>query len=257
LLIDSHCHLQALAEDDRGRALDAARAAGVTGFLVPATKPEDWDEVLAIAHAHSDVWCTLGVHPHDASTWSAEVGGRLRRLLADPRVVGVGECGLDFHYDFAPRAAQAAALREQWTLAVELDLPVVVHNRESDEAMLDVVRQPAFGGLRGDFHSFAGSPEMARELTARGFYFGFSGMVTFKSADNIRALLAATPNERLLLETDTPFLAPVPHRGRPNRPAHVALVAARVAAERALSAAELGRLTSDNFFRLFRRAASA
>jgi TatD DNase family protein len=254
MIIDSHCHLQALAADERQRALDDARAAGVGGFLVPATKPEDWEDVLEIAHAQPDVWCALGVHPHEAASWTSADGERLRALLTDPRAVAVGECGLDFHYDFAPRGVQIAALRAQWALAIELDLPVVVHNRESDDEMLIQVADPAFAALRADFHSFAGRPEMARDLLARGFYFGFSGMVTFKKADNIRELLALTPDDRILLETDTPYLAPVPHRGKPNQPAYVALVASRIGAERAWSVEDTAARTGENFFRLFDRA---
>ena len=254
MLIDSHCHLQALDANDRERALDLARAAGVGGFLVPATKPEDWDEVLSLAHAHPDVWCALGVHPHEATSWSGAAAERLRMLLAESRVVAVGECGLDFHYDFAPPDVQTRALREQWALAIELDLPVVVHNRESDEAMLEQVADSAFAALRADFHSFAGSPAMADALIARGFYFGFSGMLTFKKADYIRELLARVPEDCALLETDTPYLAPVPHRGEPNQPAWVTLVADRMAAERAVDVGAIHRRTGENFFRLFSRA---
>jgi TatD DNase family protein len=255
VLIDSHCHLQYLDEDARERALDEARARGVTGFLVPATRLEDAEVLLALCHRHADVWCALGVHPHEAGGWQRGDAARLRDLLGDERAVAVGECGLDFHYDHAPRDVQEAAMREQWEIAVELDLPVVVHNRESDGAMLAVVRDPAFAALRADFHSFAGSPSMASELLGRGFTFGFSGMVTFKQAHNIRELLAAVPADRRLVETDTPYLAPVPYRGQPNRPAWVVEVAARVAQETGVTAAEVGRVTSENFFRLFGRAA--
>lgn len=254
MLIDSHCHLQSLSADERERALDEARGAGVSGFLVPATKPEDWDDVLSLATANADVWCALGVHPHEASTWTDECGERLRALLAEPRVVAVGECGLDFHYDFAPRAVQVGALRAQWALAIDFGLPVVVHNRESDDEMLAQVADPAFAPLRADFHSFAGSLAMADDLLARGFYFGFSGMLTFKKADNIRELLARVPADRALVETDTPYLAPAPHRGKPNRPAWVRLVAERMAAERGLEEATVLRQTSENFTRLFSRA---
>jgi TatD DNase family protein len=251
MLIDSHCHLQAVDQDSRERVLDEARAAGVSGFLVPATKPEDWDEVLSLAHAHSDVWCALGVHPHEASIWSGAHGERLRGLLTDPRAVAVGECGLDFHYDFAPREVQVAALRAQWALAIELGLPVVVHNRESDAEMLAQVADPAFAGLQADFHSFAGSLAMADELVARGFYFGFSGMLTFKKADNIRELLGRVPADRALVETDTPYLAPAPHRGKPNQPAWVRLVAERMAGERGQTLDAVVAATGANFRRLF------
>jgi TatD DNase family protein len=223
----------------------------VRGFLVPAPRLDEADDLLAFCHRHRDVWCALGVHPHEASSWRAGDERRLRALLADAKAVAVGECGLDFHYDHSPREQQVAALRAQWEIALELGLPAVVHNRESDDEMLRQVRDPAFAALRADFHSFAGGTGMARELVERGFYFGFSGMVTFKQADNIRALLALVPADKVLLETDTPYLAPVPHRGKPSRPAHVALVAERVAAERGWSMAEAAARTTANFYRLF------
>ena len=252
-LIDSHCHLQHFEGEERERVLDAARAAGVTGFLVPAVRLDQADDLLSFCHAHDDVWCALGVHPHDAATWQDGDEARLADLLRDPKAVAVGECGLDFFYDHAPREVQEHCLRAQWRVAIAVDLPVVVHNRESDEAMLAVVREPDFAALRGDFHSFAGHAAMHTELLTRGFYFGFSGMVTFNKADNIRALLAATPLDRVLVETDSPFLAPVPHRGKPNQPAWVADVARRVASERQLSLEDLCAATGENFSRLFAR----
>lgn len=256
-LIDSHCHLQHLEPDARERALDEARARGVTGFLVPATRLDEAETLLELCRRHADVWCALGVHPHEASSWRAGDERRLAELLAEPKAVAVGECGLDFHYDHAPRDVQGAVLRAQWHVAVALGLPVVVHNRDSDEAMLAALREPEFAALGGDFHSFAGGEVMAAELRGRGFYFGFSGMVTFRAADNIRALLRATPAERRLLETDTPYLAPVPHRGKPNRPAWVAEVAERVGLETGASTADVARRTAENFARLFVKTAPA
>ncbi len=257
MLIDSHCHLQSLPPDERERALDAARERGVGGFLVPATRLDEADDVLAFCHRHPDVWCALGVHPHEASSWQPGDARRLAALLADPRAVAVGECGLDFHYDHAPRDVQGRALREQWELARALGLPVVVHNRESDAAMLALVREPAFAGLAGDFHSFAGGRAMAEELLGRGFYLGLSGMITFPKADNVREVIPLLPADRVLVETDTPYLAPVPYRGTPNRPAYVVEIAERLARETAVTAEEVARRTTANFFALFRRASHA
>jgi len=251
--IDSHCHLQNLPPDERERALDDARERGVKGFLVPATKLAESDDVLALCHRHPDVWCALGVHPHDASTWKPEDRATLRSLLADPKAVAVGECGLDFYYDHAPRDAQFRALRDQWELAVELGLPVVVHNRDSNDEMLGVVREEAFKDLQADFHSFAGGREMAEELIARGFYLGLSGMITFPRADNVREVIPILPRDRCLVETDTPYLAPVPYRGKPNRPAYVVEVARRLAEETGETFAEVCGRTGAGFLRLFGR----
>lgn len=254
-VVDSHCHLQSLDPDDRERALDAARERGVSGFLVPAIRLSDADLLLDLAHRHADVWCALGVHPHHASTWAPGDRERLRGLLVDPRAVAVGECGLDFHYDHSPREVQGAVMREQWELAIELDLPVVVHNRDSNDAMLAAVREEEFHALRADFHSFAGGLAMARDLIARGFYLGFTGMITFPRADNVREVIPALPPDRELVETDTPYLAPVPHRGKPNRPAFVVEVCERLAEERGETYEAAARRTSENFFRLFTKAA--
>jgi TatD DNase family protein len=256
-LIDSHCHLQSLEPDHRERALDAARARGVTGFLVPAIRLSDADGLLALCHRHDDVWCALGVHPHDASTWEDGDEDRLRELLADPRAVAVGECGLDFHYDHSPREVQERVMRAQWGLGLELGLPVVVHNRDSNERMLEIVREEGWEDLEADFHSFAGGLEMARELVARGFYLGFTGMITFPRADNVREVIPELPPDRELVETDTPYLAPVPHRGKPNEPAYVVEVARRLAEERGEPYEDTCRRTTENFFRLFRKAGPA
>jgi len=253
-LIDSHCHLQSLPPDERERALDTARQRGVRGFLVPATRLDESEDILAFCHRHADVWCALGVHPHEAATWRAGDSERLAALLADAKAVAVGECGLDFHYDNASRGVQLAVMREQWRLALDLGLPVVVHNRESNEAMLGVLREPAFAGIAADFHSFAGGLAMALELIGRGCYLGFSGMITFPKADNVREVLGILPAERALVETDTPYLAPVPYRGRPNRPAYVVEIAHRLAAATGETPEAVARQTSENFFRLFAKA---
>lgn len=253
--IDSHCHLQSLPPDERERALDDARERGVKGFLVPAIRLAEAEDILTLCHRHPDVWCALGVHPHDASTWQPGDQERLRSLLADPKAVAVGECGLDFYYDHSPRDLQFHALREQWELAIELDLPVIVHNRDSNEEMLSVVREEAFRNLKADFHSFAGGRAMAEELIARGFYLGLSGMITFPKADNVREVIPILPPGQCLVETDTPYLAPIPYRGKPNRPAYVVEIAQRLAQETGESFEQVCGRTGEGFFRLFSKAA--
>lgn len=254
ILVDSHCHLQSLEPGERQDALEAARERGIGGFLVPAIRLTDADGLLELCHANDDVWCAIGVHPHHAATWSKASTATLERYLDDEKVVAVGECGLDFYYDHAPRRVQEEAMRTQWHVAQERGLPVVVHNRDSNEAMLEVLASGEFEDLQADFHSFAGGLEMARDLIARDFYLGFTGMVTFNRADNVREVIPELPRERALVETDTPYLAPVPYRGKPNQPAYVFEVAQRVAQEWEVSLEELARVTTENFFRLFPRA---
>ncbi len=256
-VIDSHCHLQSLSAEEIESALEEARSLGVGGFLVPSLRLEEAEKILSLCHRHADVWCALGVHPHEASSWTPEHQRELAGLVSDPKVVAVGECGLDFYYDLSDRTAQERALREQWELAIDCDLPAIVHNRDSNEVMLEVLADPCFAGLHGDFHSFAGGLEMALQLVPRGLYLGFSGMVTFKRAENVREVLSAVPRDRILVETDTPYLAPVPHRGKPSRPAHVIEVAARVAAELGLTFEDLCETSTRNFFRLFPKAAKS
>ena len=253
-LVDSHCHLQYLEPDARVAAIARARERGVQGFLVPATQLEQAEDLLALCHAETNIWCALGVHPHEAASWQPGDTARLRALLADPKVVAVGECGLDFFYDHAPREVQEEVLRAQWRLAVELDLPAIVHNRDSNERMLAILAEPEFATLKADFHSFAGGREMGEILVAHGCMLGLSGMVTFPKADNVREVIAGTPRDRLLVETDTPYLAPVPYRGKPNEPAFTVEIATRLGLELGLDLAAVAALTTDNFLRFFPKA---
>jgi len=254
LLIDSHCHLQHYEGDELRAVLDRARSRGVGGFLIPAVRLDEAETLLALCEREEGVWCALGVHPHDAGSWTVDHPRRLRDLLTHPRVVAVGECGLDFYYDHAPRPTQEVVFRAQIALALEAGLPIVVHNRDSNEEMVRVLSDPAYEGLEADLHSFAGGIEMALQLIPRGFCFGVSGMVTFPKAENVREALRAIPADRLLIETDTPYLAPVPYRGRRNEPGYVVEVADRLAGELGMTKAAIEDLTSANFHRLFQRA---
>ena len=261
-VVDSHCHLQSVPTDQLDAVLDRARARGVAGFLVPAVRLEEADPLLALCARHADVWCALGAHPHEAKGWREADAQRLEALLHHERVVAVGECGLDFHYDFAPRELQERAFRAQCEVAIAAGLPVIVHNRESEAAMLALLAAPDLAPLRADFHSYSGGREMAERLLARehggaggGSWFGISGMVTFRRAENVREVLPLVPPDRLLVETDTPYLAPVPHRGKPNEPAWVVEVAHRLAAELGREPAALAALTTANFLALFPKAA--
>jgi TatD DNase family protein len=256
MLIDSHCHLQHFELDQRRAALARARERGVEGFLIPAVRLAEAEDLLAFCASEPGVWCALGVHPHDAASWAPGDERRLRTLLAHPKAVAVGECGLDFFYDHAPRDVQERVFRAQIEVALETGLPVVVHNRDSNDAMLAILEDPAYAGLAVDLHSFAGGLAMARRAVPLGCWFGFSGMVTFPKADNVREVLPELPRDRLLVETDTPYLAPVPYRGQRNEPAYVVEVADRLAAELELAPDALGKVTTANFHRLFTRTAS-
>ena len=257
-LVDSHCHVQQIDAAERDASLDEARARGVEGFLVPAIHLGDAETLFDLADRHADVWIALGVHPHEAKRWGDGDQRRLVELLGHDKVVAVGECGLDFHYDLSPRDQQLWAMREQWEVAIEAGLPVIVHNRDSDAEMLGAFRAPAFAELRAVFHSFCAGGAMARELIARdGVWLGISGMVTFRAADNVREVFAFAPPERILVETDTPYLAPIPYRGKPNRPAYVVEVARRVAEELEIEEAELHARTGAGFVELFEPGGSA
>jgi TatD DNase family protein len=253
-LVDSHCHLQYLAPPERAAAVERARARGVDGFLIPATRLEQAEELIAWCREEPNTWCALGVHPHDAAIWQDGDEVRLAELVLDPHVVAVGECGLDFFYDHAPRDVQENALRAQWRVAVAAGLPAIVHNRDSNERMLALFAEPEFATLRADFHSFAGGLEMARTLVPRGCAFGMSGMITFARADNVREVLPIVPRQRLLVETDTPYLAPVPHRGKPNEPSFTVEIAERLGRELGLDLSATAALTTENFFGFFPKA---
>ena len=222
---DNHCHL----DDDRlpggpAAAIERAHAAGVARLITVGVDREHSLRQIAIAQAHDDVWATVGLHPHEAGQGVDSIVD----LLDQPKVVAVGECGLDYYYDHAPRDAQRLAFAEQVALAHERGLALVIHTRDAWDdtfAVLDAQGLPE----RTIFHCFTGGPVEARACLDRGGYLSFSGIVTFKTADDLRAAARLVPGDRLLIETDAPYLAPVPHRGRTNEPAYVPLVAACLA----------------------------
>jgi TatD DNase family protein len=254
-LVDAHCHLGDRAfETDREAVLDRARAAGVAHVVVIGESLAGSQRAAALARAASGggLSATAGVHPHDASSWSAEVEARLRELLAAPEVVAVGETGLDYHYEHSPRDAQRRAFEAQLGLAAELGKSVVVHARAADADMAAMLR--AWDGGGGDgaavLHSFSSGAEVWEAGMAIGAYFSFSGMITFKNWTAVVPLTDYPPN-RLLVETDAPFLAPIPYRGKRNEPAYVREVAARAAALRGEPLDGLAQRTTENARRCF------
>ncbi len=256
MLIDSHCHLNyAGLVEQQGAALARARARGVTGMLNIATREAEWDDVLAAATANADIWASVGIHPHDADTHPAVDAARLIARAAHPRVVAIGETGLDYYYDKSDRRRQQDSFRAHIIAARTTGLPIIVHTRdaEADTAAI-LADEMAAGPFRGVIHCFTASDEFARTALDLGLYISLSGIVTFKNAAALQATAQWLPADRLLVETDAPFLAPVPHRGKLGEPAFVADTAAFLAKLRGVSLADLAAQTSANFFRLFPKA---
>ena len=251
--VDSHAHLtlRGAFDDDRDAVLERAHAAGVGLVLDLATRPEEFESCVAFAESHEGVHAAVGVHPHEAEEWSDAVADAVRNLAARDAVVAVGEIGLDYHYNLSPPERQREAFAAQLALAVELGLPVSVHSREAEEDTLRLLAESGIGRSGGVMHCFAGSEEMAQTCLAQGMHISFSGIVTFANADRLRGIAGWIPRDRLLLETDAPYLAPVPHRGKRNEPAHVVDVTNRVAEVRGEDAEDLGRTATENFVRLF------
>ena len=253
VFVDSHCHLTMEAFDsDREEVLERARGAGVGALLAVSSSLGDAEKTLDFARSHGSCWAAAGVHPHDASGYTDKVEQGLRRALADPLVVAVGEIGLDYHYDRSPRESQQEIFRRQIRLARETSRPIVVHTREARADTIRILEEEGAPAAGGVFHCFTENEAMARWAMANGFFISFSGVLTFGNAEELRRLARAIPLERTLIETDSPFLAPVPLRGRRNEPAFVRYVAACIGALHGLSEEETGRITGAAFRELFR-----
>jgi TatD DNase family protein len=253
MLVDSHCHLDfADLASEREAIIARARSAGVETLLTISTRLDEFSGVRAIAEAHDDIWCSVGAHPHEAKDHTALTSEQLVALAAHPKVIGIGETGLDFHYDLSPRDVQESVFRTHIEASRKTSLPLIIHAREADREiarMLDKERPPP-----GVMHCFSSSRELAEEAVALGFYISISGIVTFRNAAELRAIVRNLPLDRLLVETDAPYLAPVPYRGKRNEPAFVTATAATVAELKGLELEHLAAMTSANFFRLFGKA---
>lgn len=252
-LADSHCHLnyKGLAED-QASVLERARSTGVVAMLNIATRESEWDAVLATAEAEADVWATVGIHPHEADKHPHVDTAKLVERAAHPRVVGIGESGLDYYYDHSDRARQQASFRAHIAACRETGLPIVVHTRDAEEDTLAILKDElGKGAYPGVIHCFTGTGAFADAALELGFYISISGIVTFKSARDLQQTAARLPVERLLIETDAPFLAPVPHRGKTGEPAYVADTCRFLADLRGEDADVLAERTRDNFHTLF------
>jgi TatD DNase family protein len=256
-LIDSHCHLnyEGLAER-QDEVLQHARDRGVSGFLNISTRQNEWGEVIAVAERNRDVWASVGVHPHEADAHPDLGAAALAEAAEHPRVVAIGECGLDYYYDKSDRAAQRERFEAHVEAAHRTGLPLVVHTREAETDTAEILGRAAKEkGVTGVLHCFTGSAELARKGLDLGFYVSLSGIVTFKNAADLQATAKWLPADRMLIETDSPFLAPVPHRGKTCEPAFVADTAAFVAGLRGEPVEQLAGTTTANFFKLFSKTA--
>jgi TatD DNase family protein len=253
MLIDSHCHLdfEALSADLDG-VLSRAKAAGIDGMVTISTRVEEFFKITAIAEAHEQVWCSIGTHPHHADAELHIQTADLVALSAHPKCVAIGEAGLDYFYDNASREAQATGLRRHIAAARQTGLPLVIHSRAADDDMAAILEQESnVGAFPFVLHCFTAGPDLARRALALGGYISFSGIITFKNAEEIREVAAFVPADRYLVETDAPYLAPIPHRGQSNEPSFVRYTAERLAEVRGISIDTLGAETTRNFARLF------
>jgi len=255
-LVDSHCHLDYLERDGEIEpVVERALAAGVGTLVTICTKLSEFDRIEAIANRFPRVYCSVGVHPHEAGKEGQQTPDRLIELAGRDKVVGIGETGLDYYYEHAPREAQLVSFRAHIAAARATGLPLIVHARDADDDTVAVLQEEyAKGAFPGVIHCFTAGPELARAALEIGFYISLAGIVTFKSAEALRDTVRAVPLDRILVETDSPYLAPVPRRGKTNEPANVVYTAAALAELRGLAPADFADLTTENFFRLFSRA---
>ncbi len=257
-MIDSHCHLDnEKFIDDQEAVIERAFAAGVERMMCIGTGdgPPDIEGAVRIADRYQKIFATVGVHPHDASKYDDGVGSQLAELLKHPKVLAMGEIGLDYHYDHSPRDIQQAAFIDQMRIAADARMPIVIHTREAwDDTFALIERHWKPTGLGGIMHCFSGGPAEAQRSLDLGFHLSFSGIVTFPKSVDIQAAAYLCPDNRLLIETDAPFLAPAPHRGKRNEPAFVAHTAAKLAELRGVSVQEITRLTTANFLSLTKSA---
>jgi TatD DNase family protein len=255
MLIDSHVNLHAPQFDaDREAVIERARAAGVALMVTICDKLASAGAVRAIAETHADIWATVGVHPHEAREDPDLTPDRLIALADHPRIVGIGETGLDFYYDLSPRDVQAKVFRAHIAAARASGLPLVVHARDADETMAEILEdEHARGPFKLLMHCYTSGAELLARTAALGAWFSVSGIATFKNAEDVRERVRAMPEDRIIVETDCPYLAPIPHRGRRNEPAWIGLVLAKLAQIRGWPLSEAEARTTDAFFALFDR----
>ncbi len=256
MLIDSHCHLDFdVFDDDRAEALARARAAGVGLMVTICTRVSRFPDILALAESDPRVYCSVGIHPHQVAEEARTDAAALVGLAAHPKVVGIGETGLDYFYDTSPRADQKASFRVHIDAARRTGLPLIVHSRDADDDMIAILRdETGQGAFPCVMHCFSSSRALAEAALELGAYISLSGIVTFRNARELRDIVRDVPLDRLLVETDAPFLAPIPNRGKRNEPAFVVHTAQCGAEIKDVSVEDFTRITTDNFFKLFNKA---
>lgn len=252
MFIDTHAHLFfENYKDDIDEVLIRAKEAGVDFIIVPATDIKTARESIQLSEKYEQIYTTVGVHPHDTKDWNDSLISEIEELAKHPKVIAIGEIGLDYYYDFSPQDQQIKAFKAQLDLAVKLQLPVVIHNRDSDEDMMDIIHSYCGTGLKAQFHCYNGSIDDALEYMKMNHFISFTGNITYKKSDSLREILSKIDLNHLMLETDSPFMTPVPHRGKRNEPSYVKYVAQQVADVHKLTIEDVGRITSLNTFRFF------
>ena len=251
-LIDTHTHLNDVKfVDDLDEVIQRASDAGVERMIVCGYDLQSSESAVQLANAYESVFATVGIHPHDAKSYDEHAENILKKLAADRKALAIGEIGLDFHYNFSPREKQFAAFEAQIQLAKKLGLPIVVHSRESNPEALEILKSRSRDIVGCVFHCFSGDADFAREVLEMGFYIGIDGPITYKASQKLRDVVAMCPLDRLLIETDCPYLTPVPHRGKRNEPAYVVYVAEQIAAIKGSTLEVLAQTTTDNAKKLF------
>lgn len=250
--IDSHCHLDYLKKQTCEETLAKSLEANVDKIITVSVDPSNQNTALALAKQFENVFCTQGVHPHEAKLWDEEVKQKIVKNIKEKEVVGIGEIGLDYHYDQSPRDIQRQSFEEQLQIVAQNELPVVLHSREAEEDTIAILKNflPQIK-KSGVFHCFTSNQKLAEFALDNGFYLGFNGIITFKAAENVRDILKTTPPERILIETDAPFLAPIPYRGKENGPFYIPYVAEKIAEVKKMDLEELTSIVYQNSVTLF------
>lgn len=251
-IIETHCHLDYLKEHAFEHTISECKRVGVSKIITISVSPDNLQTVRELTSKDNMIYGTQGIHPHQASTFNDQVYNEIDKHLSDEKIVAVGEIGLDYYYNKSPKEAQDEAFSKQLELAIKHELPVIIHSRDADEDMIRILKKYAPQmKAKGVIHSFTSGEELAKQALELGFYLGFNGIITFKNAQNVRDILAITPIEKIIIETDSPFLTPIPYRGVENNPFYLPFVANRIAEEKEITSLEVAKLTTKNARNLF------